>query len=88
MNLQTLQLLLNLPIALGQLRAIEVEQGQRLLECKQMLSSPVALQAFGDVLSTGMDAHILHRGQHPPVTLSSHDGVQNFLPRLANHVGR
>ena len=52
-NLQALQLQLDLGVALGQLRAHEVERAQRLLEREQVLGAPVALQALGDLIDAG-----------------------------------
>jgi hypothetical protein len=49
-NVQARELRLELTVALGQLRADEVERVQRLLEREQMLGAPVALQALGDLL--------------------------------------
>ena len=86
MNLQALQLPIDLTVALGELCADEIEHIQRLLERKQMLCAPVALQAFCDLVSGSTNAHILHRGQHLTIALPGDNGAQNFLPRLADHV--
>ncbi len=52
MNLQTLQLRFDLLVALGKLRAHEVERTQRLLERKQVSGPPIALQANPSVQRT------------------------------------
>jgi hypothetical protein len=59
-RLQTL-MRFDLLVALGQLRADEVERCQRLLETNARLT----LQALGDLIDAGADAHVLHdnRGQ-------------------------
>jgi hypothetical protein len=49
MTLQALQLRFDLLVALGQLRAHEVERSQRLLQREQVFRAPVALQALGDL---------------------------------------
>ena len=76
-------MLLDLAVALGQLRAEEVEGAQRLLEREQVFGPPVALQALGDVIDTGADARVLHRAQHLAVPLTGDDGAQDLLARLA-----
>ncbi len=85
-NLQTLQLLLDLAVALGQLRTDEVERIQRLLEREQVFASPVALQALGDFINARADARILHRAQNLTITFTGDNGSQNLLARLACHV--
>ena len=82
-----MRLLLDLAVALGQLRADEVERTQRLLEREQVLGSPVALQALGDLIDAGADARVLHRAKYLTITLTGHDGAQDLLARLAHHVG-
>ena len=34
-----------------------------------------------------MDAHVLHRAQHQAIPFSGHDGAQDLLARLTDHVG-
>ena len=46
-SLQALQLQFDFAVAIGQLRAHEVERAQGLLEDQQVLGPPVALQALG-----------------------------------------
>ena len=87
LNFEGLHLLLDLRVALGQLRTDEIECPQRLLEGKQVLSAPSALQAPGDLLDAGAHAHVLHRAQHPAVTFPGHDGTQDLQARLADDVG-
>jgi hypothetical protein len=86
-GLQRLQLRLDLGVALGQLRAAEVEGRQRLLQSKQVLASPVALQAGGDLVGAGLDAHVAQRSQCVPVALAGDDGTQDGLAAGAGHVG-
>ena len=69
-NLQAFQLGFNLAVALGELGADEVEQRQGLLEREQVLGAPVALQALGDLLGTGLDACVSVRGQREAITLT------------------
>ena len=52
-----------------------------------MLGAPVALQALGDLVGAGADAHVLHRAQHLAIALAGDDGAQDLLARLAHHVG-
>ena len=87
-ELQALQLQLDLGVALGQLRAYEVERPQRLLEREQVLGAPVALQALGDLVDAGAHAHVLHRAQHLAVTLAGDAGAQDLLAGLAPQVGQ
>ena len=86
-RLQALQSRFDLAIALGQLRAAEIEGIQRLLQRKQMLGAPTALQAGGDLVGTGLHAHVAQRGQGVSVALTGHDGAQDRLARDAGHVG-
>ena len=51
MRLQAFQLLINLLVALTELRANKVKSVQRLFERKQVLGTPVALQAPGGLLN-------------------------------------
>lgn len=45
------------------------------------------MQTVGGFIDDGMDARVLHRTEHLPVTFACHDGMQDALTRLANHVG-
>jgi hypothetical protein len=86
-SVQAVQLGLDLGVALGELRAAEVEGVERLLAREQVLGSKVALQALGDLIAAGPDAHVLHRRQHTAVALAGDDGAQDLLPRLAGDIG-
>ncbi|MET3135245.1 hypothetical protein AAKU55_005553, partial [Oxalobacteraceae bacterium GrIS 1.11] len=88
MNLQLSQLLRDFLVAFAQLDANEVEHGQCLPEREQMFNSPVPLQALGDVLGTGTDAHVLHRRQYLAISFAGNDRAQNFLPGLAGDISR
>ena len=52
--LQGVQLRLDLRITLEQLGATEVKRAQGLLEGKEMLGAPVALQTLGHVVQAGV----------------------------------
>ena len=86
-HMQDLQLRLNLRVALGQLGATEVKRVQGLLQGKEVLGAPTALQALGDLVLAGADARILQAGQSQAIALTGDDGAQDLLARLAGHVG-
>lgn len=87
MHLQASQLGFDFPVTPGQLRADEIKHGGRLLKCKQVSGAPVALQAFGNLVLAGADAHVFHRSQYLSLSLASNDGAQNFLPCFSYGAG-
>jgi hypothetical protein len=70
MLVQQRQCALDLDMALGPLRAAEVEGGQCLFECEQVLVASVAQQARSDLALAGLDARVAADCQRVRVMLS------------------
>lgn len=77
MAFERTQQLLQFAVALGDLQGIGVDQG--LLEGKQMLVAPVALQRCGDLGLFGLDAAIPQPSERSAIALTRDDGADDGL---------
>src|SRR5467141_4800193 len=83
---ETRQVLLQLLIALGDPLLVGVIHRYFLLQYKEQFRTPIALQAFGHLLMTGLNPRITEFSQLPRIMLPGHDRPHDRLPGQPTHI--
>ena len=87
MDLERLEQAFEFAIALADLLAVGVDQGQGPLHGEQVLVAPVALQGGGNLGFVGLDTPVPHRRQGTGIAFAADDRAHDGLAGDAHEVG-